>query len=214
MGIGVMDTIYHRIIKPFVSMMGMLCIHILLTNPAVFAQNVSGTVSDIESGETLPGVNVSVKGTTTGTATDAEGTYSLAVPSLKDTLVFSFVGYQKRDVPIDGRTKIGVGLTMKAIMGEDLVVVGYGTQLKSDITSAVTEIDIENVKDRPISNVSNLMQGQAPGVVAKQTTGTRGEELKVTIRGISSWGAGSEPRCVSVGCPVGTWAGPTSNQGK
>jgi len=206
-----MDTIYHRIIKPFVSMMGMLCIHILLTNPAVFAQNVSGTVSDIESGETLPGVNVSVKGTTTGTATDAEGTYSLAVPSLKDTLVFSFVGYQKRDVPIDGRTKIGVGLTMKAIMGEDLVVVGYGTQLKSDITSAVTEIDIENVKDRPISNVSNLMQGQAPGVVAKQTTGTPGEELKVTIRGISSLGAGSEPLYVIDGFPVGTSAGQNIN---
>lgn len=168
---------------------------------------IEGTVTDAESEETLPGVNVMVKGTTTGTSTDIEGNYELEAPSLQDTLIFSFVGYQTQEVPIGGRTTVDIVLQSQAIAGDELVVVGYGSQKKADITSAVSEVDMESVGDRPVSNMTNLMQGQAPGLVAKQTSGTPGEELQVNIRGISSLGAGSEPLFVVDGFPVGTSAG-------
>lgn len=84
---------YHKTIKLFVWITGMLSIQLLLVCSVAFSQNVSGTVTDAESGETLSGVNVIVKGTTSGTLTDSEGSYELLVPSLQDTLVFSFIGY-------------------------------------------------------------------------------------------------------------------------
>lgn len=170
-------------------------------------EQVQGTVTDANTGESLPGVNVVFKGTAVGTATDADGSYSLDATSLQDTLVFSFIGYQTQEVPLNGRTDIDVALAPQALVGEDVVVVGYGSQRKADITSAVAEVDMESVQDRPVSNLTNLMQGQAPGLVAKQTSGTPGEELQVNIRGISSLGAGSEPLYVVDGFPVGTSAG-------
>src|SRR5699024_3725926 len=93
-------------------------------------ETINGTVSDGQSGETLPGVNILVKGTTTGASTDQNGDFELTVPSLQDTLVVSFIGYQTKEVPIDGRTEIDVALQPQAIAGEEMVVVGYGTQEK------------------------------------------------------------------------------------
>src|SRR5699024_9735833 len=95
---------------------------------------VTGTVADSMSEETLPWVNVMFKGTTTGTSTDADGSFELTVPSLQDTLVVSFVGYETRNVPIDGRTDINIIIRTQAIAGEEVVVVGYGTQEKGSIT--------------------------------------------------------------------------------
>ncbi|WP_372638155.1 SusC/RagA family TonB-linked outer membrane protein, partial [Fodinibius sp.] len=170
-------------------------------------ETVTGTVTDAQDGTPLPGVNVMVKGTTTGTSTDSEGAFEMTVPSLQDTLIFSFIGYQTQEVLLQGRSTIDVSLQIEAIAGEELVVMGYGSQRKADITSAVAEVDMESLGDRSVSNLTNLMQGQAPGLVAKQTSGTPGEELQVNIRGISSLGAGSEPLFVVDGFPVGTSAG-------
>ncbi len=96
------------------------------------AEQVTGTVSDASSGETLPGVNIAIKGTTQGTSTDNEGNYELTVPSLQDTLVFSFIGYESQTVAINSRTTIDVSLEPSVYSGEEMVVVGYGTQRKSD----------------------------------------------------------------------------------
>src|SRR5690625_3107608 len=104
------------------------------------AATVNGTVTDVNTGETIPGVNILVKGTTTGTSTAADGTYELAVASLQDTLVFSFIGYQTQEIPINGRTVIDVSLQMEALMGEELVVVGYGTQRQQEINSEVSRV--------------------------------------------------------------------------
>lgn len=194
-------------IKVVALWIGLFSMQLVVLSSAALSQNVSGLVTDAQSGETLPGVNVTVKGTTVGAATDSEGTYSLAVPSLNDTLVFSFVGYEIHEEAIGGRTAIDVTLKTEAIAGEELVVMGYGSQRKADITSAVAEVDMESLGDRSVSNLTNLMQGQAPGLVAKQTSGTPGGELQVNIRGISSLGAGSEPLYVVDGFPVGTSAG-------
>src|SRR5690625_4191421 len=103
-------------------------------------EEINGTVTDGQSGETLPGVNVMVEGTTTGTSTDSEGSFELTVESLQDTLVFSFVGYQTQEVPIQGRTEIDAALQPQAIAGEELVVVGYGTQKEINLTGAIDVI--------------------------------------------------------------------------
>src|SRR5699024_2156825 len=106
---------------------------------------VTGTVFNQETNEPLPGVNIIVKGTTTGTSSDADGAFELAVPSLSDTLVFSFIGFQSRSIPINGRTQLQVGLNPSTIAGEEMVVVGYGTTLKKDLTGAVATVTAEDI---------------------------------------------------------------------
>src|SRR5699024_9316602 len=104
---------------------------------AVHAQStVSGTVTESETGNTLPGVNILVKNTTVGTTTDSGGNYSLTVPSPKDTLVFSYIGYATQEIAVNGRSTINVNLTPKITIGEDLIVIGYGTQQEQDNTGS------------------------------------------------------------------------------
>jgi TonB-linked SusC/RagA family outer membrane protein len=172
-------------------------------------QTVSGTVTEAD-GKGIPGVTVMVKNTSIGTTTDLEGNYALNVPvdQQEAALIFSFVGYKTQEVPVANQSVINMTLVEDSKQLEEVVVVGYGTQRKQDITSAVSVIDMKNVGDVPASNVSRLLQGQAPGVQVKQTSGTPGEELKVNIRGISSLGAGSEPLYVVDGFAIGTSIGP------
>lgn len=92
------------------------------------SHEVSGTVTSAENGETLPGVNISVVGTSIGTSSNADGSYTLTVPSASDTLLFSFVGFQSQEVAINGRSTINVALQTQTVEGEELVVVGYGQQ--------------------------------------------------------------------------------------
>src|SRR5690625_2833874 len=101
-------------------------------------EQVGGQVTDAETGETLPGVNILVKGTTIGSSTDQDGNFELTVPSLEDTLVVSFIGYQTEEVPISGRSKIDIRLIPGAIMGEEMVVVGYGTQRAEEVTGSIS----------------------------------------------------------------------------
>ncbi|MDX1639694.1 MAG: carboxypeptidase-like regulatory domain-containing protein, partial [Balneolaceae bacterium] len=101
-------------------------------NQPAMLETVSGQVTDAASGEPLPGVNVVVQGTTTGTSTDSEGSYELNVPSLQDTLVFSFIGYQTQEVAINGRTSIDVALQTQAVSGEEILVTGYSSQRQAD----------------------------------------------------------------------------------
>ncbi|MDR8394593.1 carboxypeptidase-like regulatory domain-containing protein [Aliifodinibius sp. S!AR15-10] len=134
-------------------------------------ETVSGTVTDAASGESLPGVNVLVQGTASGTSTDSEGNYSLNVPSLQDTLVFSFIGYQTQSVPINGRSSIDIALQSQAISGEELVVVGYGTQEKANLTGSVSSVGGDEIVKRPVTNTASMLQGRAPGVQVVQNSG-------------------------------------------
>src|SRR5699024_10482088 len=103
-------------------------------------EEITGSVTDATSGQTLPGVNILVKGTTTGASTDADGNFELTVPSLQDTLVVTYIGYQRQEVPINGRTNLSIQLNPEAIMGEEMVVVGYGTRQKKTLTGSVSAI--------------------------------------------------------------------------
>lgn len=175
--------------------LGIICTQFfVLTSIGVSQDNtVSGTVTEENSGNTIPGVNVSVKGTTTGTATDADGTYSLSVPSLSDTLVFSFIGYQTTEIPINGRTTIDISLASEAIMGEDVIVVGYGTQRSEDLTGSVGQVSSENFESLSISSPDEALTGQVAGVNVTTTSGIPGGGPSIQVRGLGNVGAGGQP---------------------
>jgi len=163
---------------------------------------VSGLVTDASTGDPLPGVNVVIKGTTTGTSTNSQGEYELNVPSLQDTLVFSFIGYQAQEVPINGRNEIDVKLQFQAVAADELVVIGYGTQRKSDITGSVSSVTEADFNKGVNVSTDQLMQGRVAGALVSQTTGEPGGGFSVNIRGAGSANAGNQPLYVIDGLPV------------
>lgn len=167
-------------------------------------ENITGMVIDASNGEILPGVNILVKGTNIGTSTDAEGSYELAVPSLNDTLVASFVGYQTQEVPVNGQTTVDFSLQPKAISGEELIVVGYGTQTRREITGSVSSVTAGDFNEGSVSNPMQLLQGKVAGLSVVNTNGgdpTAGFEVR--LRGSSSLNASEEPLVVIDGIPGG-----------
>ena len=165
-------------------------------------QEVAGRVTDAESGESLPGVNVVVKGANIGAATDAQGRYTLNVPSLQDTLVFSFIGYETQEVPIKGRTEINIALQLQTLAGEELVVVGYGVQKRSDLTGSVSSVSSEDFNPGESGSVQGLIQGKMPGVRVVENTGAPGGGYSISIRGAGSINAGTSPLWVVDGSPM------------
>lgn len=171
---------------------------------------ISGVVTSGDDGAPIPGVNIIIRNTATGTVTDVDGKYTLAVGA-NDVLVFSSIGYASQEVPVDGRSVVNITMQADIKSLSEVVIVGYGSQRKADITSAVSVIDMDNIGDVPVANASRLLQGQAAGVQVRQTTGTPGSEMEVTIRGIGSLGAGSRPLYVVDGFPIGTSMGQNIN---
>lgn len=166
------------------------------------SKKISGKVSD-SSGEAIAGANVVEKGTTNGVITDMEGNFNLTIDA-NAQLVISFIGYMPETVPVGNRTVVNVTLKDDTQALDEVVVVGYGTKRKSDITSAISVVDMDNIGDVPSVDASRLIMGQAPGVVVKQTAGTPGKEMDITIRGLGSLGASSAPLYVVDGFPLGT----------
>ncbi len=182
-----MKNSYRPFVNKGIGITLLIAMHFFLFGTVGLAQNtITGTVTDTESQETLPGVNVIVKGTTTGTSTDGEGTYELNVPSLQDTLVFSFVGYQTQEIPVNGRTEIDAAMQSETITGEEMVVIGYGTQQRSDLTGSVGSIDEEALQERSSTNVSQALAGRVSGVDVSLSSGAPGGEPTIRIRGSSS----------------------------
>ncbi len=181
-----------------------LCVLLLAAPTLAHAQGfaVSGTVTDAESGLTLPGVNVVVKGTATGTATDGDGRYALSAPSGRDTLLFTFVGYVLQEVPIAGRSRIDVVMAPDVRLLEDVVVVGYGTQQRALVTGSIGSITAEKLEEIPITSFEGGLQGQIPGVTVQQPTGEPGATPTVRVRGVGSITAGNEPLYVIDGFPM------------
>jgi TonB-linked SusC/RagA family outer membrane protein len=160
----------------------------------VLAQRIlSGTVTDAKDGSTLPGVSVAVKGTTTGTVSDITGKFSISVLN-GQTLQFSFVGYDVKEVVIADQTTLSVALDQHAALLDEVVVVGYGTQKKVNLTGAVAQISGKTLSSRPSSNVSSALQGVLPGVVVVQNNGQPGRDVgTIRIRGIASFSGGKNP---------------------
>ena len=158
-------------------------------NNIVQQHKVSGTVTDAVSGETLPGVNVIIKGTSTGTSTGLDGNYELVVSSLQDTLIFSFVGFESKEVPIDGRASLDVELTPQTISGDEVIVIGFGEQEKVSVTGSISTVSTEEIQRVPVPSVSNALGGKLPGIVTRQSHGEPGyDAAQVYIRGLATWG--------------------------
>lgn len=153
---------------------------------------VSGSASLSSTGESLPGVNVLVSGTMIGTTTNLEGNYELDVPSLQDTLIFSYVGLQTQIVPIAGRTQIDVVMQPQAVSGEDIVVIGYATQSAETTTGSISSVQGNEVAQAPVTNVENALVGRLPGLVAVNSGGEPGsDETTIQIRGSNTLGDNS-----------------------
>lgn len=175
---------------------------ILLGGNLYAQQTISGTVTEASTGEPLPGATVVVKGTTTGSVTNGTGSYSLTVPSLQDTLVFSFVGYTHVEVPVMGRTLINVRMSQSDMLLSELVVIGYGTVRKEDLTGSVAVVTTEELNRIPASNFTNALQGRAPGVMVTQS-GSPGGSAQVRVRGVGSINQNPNPIYVIDGVITG-----------
>ena len=154
---------------------------------------VSGTVTTATDQGGLPGVNVLVKGTTQGTVTDVEGNYSIEVPSDDDILVFSSIGFISQEVPVEGRSVIDVALQEDVQSLEEIVVIGYGTQKKSDLTGAVGSVNVEELQERPAASLNQQLAGRVPGVQVNVNSGRPGGRTNVRIRGFSSINSTNNP---------------------
>jgi len=156
------------------------------------AETVSGTVVD-GKGQGLPGVTVVLKGSTVGTATDQNGSYTLEVPSSSGTLTFSFIGYATKDVPYNGSGVVNVTLLEDAKALDEVVVVGYGTQRKTDVTGALTSISTKEFAEQPVSRVDQVLQGRAAGVQVTNAGGAPGSDARIRIRGANSVLGNNDP---------------------
>lgn len=153
---------------------------------------VRGRVID-ENGEGLPGVSIIVKGTQLGTVTNETGVYTIAVPDQEAVLIFSFVGYMSREVAVGSRSEIDLELEPDVTSLQEVVVVGYGTVKKGDLTGSVSSIKPEDLERLPVTNVNQALQGRAAGVQIRQTQQSPGGGLSIRIRGISSIQGNTEP---------------------
>ncbi|GAB3263053.1 TonB-dependent receptor [Larkinella harenae] len=168
---------------------------------------ISGKVTAEEDAEALVGATVTEKGTTNGTTTDPEGNYKLTV-SPNATLVVSFIGYAPQEVTISNRSAINVALKTDQQQLQDVVVVGYGTQRKKDLTGSIVNLSSQDLVPVPsATSVDQMMQGKVAGVQITQTSGAPGGNVNVVIRGISSITGGNSPLYVVDGYAIGTGGG-------
>ncbi len=167
----------------------------LLPTPQVLAQSplkVTGTVVSGANGESIPGVSITVKGTTAGTVTGADGSFSLTVPSRQSVLVFSNIGYNSQEIPVGSQTDINVTLQEDVALLSEVVVVGYGEQKKINLTGAVETIRFDDAVNIPVTNSSQMMYGRFSGVQLTQSSGLPGADgSSINIRGIGTFGNSS-----------------------
>jgi TonB-dependent starch-binding outer membrane protein SusC len=147
---------------------------------------VRGAVTDATTGDALPGVNIVVKGTTVGTMSDVSGNYSLPVPNANATLVFSFIGYVTQEIILSGQTTLNVVLRSDVAQLNEVVVVGYGTQMKKDLTGSVTRVSSDRLLDKPVFNVAQALGGKIAGVKVIEANGAPGGNPMIRIRGTNS----------------------------
>ncbi|MDX1429160.1 MAG: SusC/RagA family TonB-linked outer membrane protein, partial [Rhodothermales bacterium] len=176
---------------------------VLVSSTLAFAQEktVTGTVTDADSGFPLPGVNISVQGTLTGTATGIDGTYSIRV-NTGDVLVFSFVGYLPQEVTVADQTTINVALQEDVALLSEVVVVGYGTQRKADVTGAVSNVNVADANVGIVQSPEQMLQGRVSGVRVVQNDGEPGAGVTIRVRGGTSISASNDPLYVVDGVPI------------
>lgn len=182
-----------------------LLILVMMTSAlTLFSQNITvrGTVTDAETGEAMIGLNVVVKGTTRGVATDLNGNYTVTDCPPDATLVFSFVGYEEVEEPVRGRTVIDVAMSPSSELVEDVVVIGYGTVSKRDVTGSVASVQGEDLARVPVSTAAEALTGKLAGVHIVTTEGSPDAEINIRVRGGGSITQSNSPLFIVDGFPV------------
>ncbi len=175
---------------------------VITTNAPPQERQISGTVRD-ENGTPLPGASIVEKGTTNGTESDFDGNFSISVQDEDAILVISYIGFTTQEIPVSGQSNIAITLLESTAALDEIVVIGYGTQLKSDLTGSVSSLRTEDFNPGANVSVDQLLQGRAAGVQISQSSSAPGGGLSIRIRGAtSSLNAGNEPLYVIDGYPI------------
>jgi TonB-dependent starch-binding outer membrane protein SusC len=183
--------------KLIIALIGCL---VMVSYTAIAQKTVTGKVTDSKTGQGLPGVTVNVQGTTNGTSTGSDGTFSLSVPADNAILVFSYVGYTSLERAASGN--LSISLVEGASDLNEVVVVGYGTTLKKELTGSIAKVKGEEIKNMPVPNLNQALQGRAAGVFVESQNGKVGEGIKVRIRGTGSVNSSNQPLYVVDGIPL------------
>ncbi|QHT68930.1 TonB-dependent receptor [Rhodocytophaga rosea] len=184
-------------------LMAVLLLCVLFGLQAQTALTVTGKVIEMETNEPLVGVNVLVKGTTTGTTTDPNGSYSLQVPDGNATLVFSSIGYTLEEVQVNGRTTIDITMAADIKSLSEVVVLGYSTSRKEDLTGAVAVVEMAPIRTAAISsgNPMQALQGRVPGLYIEKTGTPSGDNSRILLRGVNTLG-NTDPLYIIDGVPT------------
>lgn len=187
------------------------CLLLWLPLTSVMGQiSVTGKVTSSEDDQELPGVTVMVRGSNSGTVTDIEGKFSLSVDSENDLLVFSFIGFETHEVNVAGRTTINVNMVPDVKALDEVVVVGYGTQKKSNLTGAISSVKAEDLVLSSGSSVGHMLKGKASGLMIRENSAQPGGGLDILIRGAGSINASNAPLIVVDGFPISDLQQPSS----
>ena len=170
---------------------------------ALVAQTVTGTITSARDGQTLPGVTIQVKGTTTGAVTDRNGKYSIEVSSDEDVLLISYVGFTTIEIPINGRQEIDIELQPAIYDLDQVVVTAYGTARKATYTGSAAVIEPDEIDKIQASTITQALQGVTTGIQVLNSSGQPGNNPTIRIRGISSINGNSNPLIVVDGAPFG-----------
>ncbi len=168
---------------------------------ATAQKTITGVITDADNGEPLIGASILEKGTTNGTITDFDGQYSLRVAGPESVLTISYTGYQQIEVSVGSQSEISTSLNEGTFL-EQVVVVGYGTQKRAEVTTAIARMDAESLDERPLSRVDQALVGQLAGVRVQQTSGLPGAGFNIQVRGTGSINANNQPLYVVDGFPL------------
>lgn len=174
-----------------------------INNSNVADITIKGTITD-EKGEKLPGVSISVKGTTRGTTTNSNGEYSIYILDEKAVLVFSFIGYESQEVLVGNKTQVDISLKVDSKALDEVVVVGYGTQKKSDFTGSIASIGEKDFTQGVNNSALQLLNGRAAGVNVSQSSSAPGGAISIRIRGAGSINSSNDALIVIDGLPGAT----------
>lgn len=183
-------------------LMSFVLVFAVLSQAFAQSRTVTGTVTDQATGTGLPGVAVLVQGTTVGTATSADGSYTINVPADGATLVFRYIGYETVERAVGNANTVDVSLAVDNRQLEEVVVVGYGTQLKRDVTSSISQVNGEEIANLATPSFDQQLAGRASGVVVQQPSGILGAPPRIRIRGTNSIQGSNDPLVVIDGVPI------------
>ncbi len=179
-----------------------LLVNLIVVNSTFAQKKVTGKVTSEESPDGLPGVSVLLKGANVGALTNADGTYSISIPTENATLIFSFIGMKTREVSVGNQSTIDIELLDDASSLDEVVVIGYGTQVRREVTGSIVSLNEDSFSAQANTNIDQMIQGKAAGVQVVQNSGEPGGGMSINIRGVGSINAGSSPLYVIDGLPI------------